>query len=142
MYRFMRPLRPFLKELDKLFCYTPAFDHVMNENTEHAFKGFYPTLRIDYPKIILTKGKLPNPPTLSVSTLKPAKLIFHWTYNNSGISELRSSDLCFLIAVFNRKSPRWILKWMSRKRSGQPLYIGCSLVSGKTYKGICRFHFG
>src|SRR5580704_10597482 len=59
MYRFMRPLRPFLKELDKLYCYTPAFDHVMNENTEQGFRGSYPRLRIDYPKLILTKGKLP-----------------------------------------------------------------------------------
>src|SRR5712675_1839179 len=79
MYRFMRPLRPFLKELDKLFCYAPAFDHVMNENTEHGFKGSYPTLRIDYPKVILTKGNLPNPPAFSASPLKTGKLVFRWT---------------------------------------------------------------
>src|SRR5450432_4012296 len=108
MLRIMRPLRPFLKELDKLFCYTPTFDHVMNENTEHGFKGSYPKLRIDYPKVILTKGKLPNPPALSVSSVKSGELDFRWT-DNSSFPDSLPSDLLF-IGIFNRQYRRWIFK--------------------------------
>ena len=137
MYRFMRPLRPFLKELDKLFCYTPAFDHVMNENTEHGFKGSYPTLRIDYPKLILTKGKLPNPPALSVSPLKPGKLVFRWT-DNSGIPESLPSDLLF-VAVFNCKSCRWIFKVDVAERSACYYSMDATMFQGKPVQVYAGF---
>ena len=137
MYRFMRPLRPFLKELDKLFCYTPAFDHVMNENMEYGFNGSYPTLRIDYPKVILTKGKLPNPPALSVLTLKPGKLIFPWT-DDSGISESLPSDLLF-IAVFNCKSRRWIFKVDVAERSACYYSMDATLFQGKPVQVYAGF---
>jgi hypothetical protein len=137
MYRFMRPLRPFLKELDQLFCYTPAFDHVMNENTDQGFKGSYPTLRIDYPRIILTKGKLPNPPALSVSPLKPGRLVFQWT-DDSGIFVSLSSDLLF-IAVFNYKSRRWIFKADVAVRSVCHYSMDATLFQGKPVRVYAGF---
>jgi hypothetical protein len=137
MYRFMRPLRPFLKELDKLYCYTPAFDHVMNENTEQGFKGSYPTLRIDYLKVILTKGKLPNPPALSVSPLKPGKLVFRWT-DNSDISESLPSDLLF-VGLFSRKSKAWIVSIHAAERSACRYSIDASSFQGKPVQVYAGF---
>jgi hypothetical protein len=137
MYRFMRPLRPFLKELDELYCYTPAFDHVMNENTEHGFRGSYPTLRIDYPKLILTKGKLSNPPALSVSPLKPGKLVFRWT-DHSDISESQPSDLLF-VAVFNCKSCRWIFKVDVAERSACYYSLDATMFQGKPIQVYAGF---
>ena len=137
MYRFMRPLRPFLKELDKLNCYTPAFDHVMNENTEHGIKGSYPILRIDYPNLILTKGKLPNPPALSVSPLKSGKLVFRWA-DNSGISESLPSDLLF-VAVYNCKLCRWIFKVDVAERSDCLYSMDATLFTGKPVQVYAGF---
>ncbi len=137
MYRFMRPLRPFLKELDKLYCYTPAFDHVMNENTEQGFRGSYPTLRIDYPKLILTKGKLPNPTALAVSPIKPGKLVFRWK-DNSGIPESLPSDLLF-VAVFNCKLCRWIFKVDVAERSDCLYSMDATLFQGKPVQVYAGF---
>jgi hypothetical protein len=129
MYRFMRPLRPFLKELDKLNCYTPAFDHVMNENTEQGFKGSYPTLRIDYPKVKLTKGKLPNALSLFVSSHKSGKLTFCWA-DDSPFRESLPSDLLF-VGVYNRKRCRWIFKVDVAERSACHYSMDATLFQGK-----------
>jgi Family of unknown function (DUF6266) len=137
MYRFMRPLRPFLKELDKLICEIPVFDQVMNENMEHGFKGSYPTLRINYPKVILTKGKLPNPPALSVCSPKPGRLVFRWA-DNSGIQESLPSDLLF-IGVFNRKLVRWIFKVDVAERSACRYSINASSFRGKPVQVYAGF---
>ena len=137
MYRFMRPLRPFLKELDKLNCYTPAFDHVMNENTEQGFKGSYPTFRIDYPKLILTKGKLPNPTALSLSPLKPGKLVFRWA-DNGGTPESLPSDLLF-VAVFNCELCRWIFKVDVAERSACYYSLDATMFQGKPVRVYAGF---
>jgi hypothetical protein len=137
MYRFMRPLRPFLKELDKLFCYTPAFDHVMNENTKHGFKGRYPALRIDYPNLILSKGKLPNPPDLSVCSAKPGKLVFSWT-DNSGVLGSLPSDLLF-VGVFNRKFRRWFFIVDVAERSACRYSMDTSMFQGKPVQVYAGF---
>jgi hypothetical protein len=137
MYRFMRPLRPFLRELDKLYSYTPAFDHVMNENTEHGFTGSYPILRIDYQKIILTKGKLPNPAALSVSSLKPGKLVFRWT-NSRDFRECLPSDLLF-VAVFNCKCRRWIFKADVADRSACRYSLDATIFQGKPVRVYAGF---
>ena len=136
IYRFMRPLRLFLKELDKLSCYTPAFDHVMNQNTKDGVTGSYPTLRIEYSKLILTKGILPNPPSISVSPVKPGKLVLCWTDN--GIPEALPSDLLF-VAVFNCKSRRWIFKVDVAERSACRYLLDATMFQGKPVRVYAGF---
>lgn len=115
MKSLMGPLRIFLIELDKSVQDIPLYNEVMNENIQNGFKGRYPALSIDYTKLIVSKGNLPNPEDLSVHFRKPGKLIFHWT-NNSGMHESRPSDLLF-IGVTPRKSQCWMAHTKVAKRS-------------------------
>ncbi len=137
MDRFMQPLRPLLIELDKSFHDLPLFNEVLNENTQHGFKGRYPACRIDYSKLILSKGSLPNPTDLTVSSRKPGKLVFRWT-NNNGIGESLPSDLLF-IAVTNRKSQCWIVNYNTEKRSACRYSMDASILQGKPVKVYAGF---
>ena len=139
MKRLMRPLTPLLMELDKTLLKRPVFNKMMNENTKHGFKGRFPALRIDYPNLKLTKGKLPNPPDLSISLTKPGKLVFNWT-DNSGVRGCLASDLLF-VGVFNRRSRSWIGSIYAAARStcryslnvtdfrNNPVYVYAGFIS-------------
>ena len=106
MDRFMRPLRSFLIDLGKTPRETPVFNPVFRENMKHGFRKSCKSIRLDYTKLIVSKGGLPNPAAMSVCSPKPGKLKFRWT-DNSGIPGAYTTDLLF-IAVFNRESKSWI----------------------------------
>ena len=112
--RFLLPLRDFLMRLDKTPYKTPAYNQVLKENVKNGFRGSFPSLRIDYNKLILSKGELPNSPALSVCSSKPGKLIFNWT-DNSGLKKALPTDSLF-ISVFNRHSKSWILELRAADR--------------------------
>jgi hypothetical protein len=137
MDRLMQPLKPLLIELDKSLHNMPLFNEVLNENTQHGFKGRYPAFRIDYSKLILSKGSLPNPTDLTVNSRKPGKLVFRWT-NNNGIGESLPSDLLF-IAVTNRKSRCWIVSINAEKRSACRYSMDASILQGKPVKVYAGF---
>jgi Family of unknown function (DUF6266) len=129
MGRLMRQSTPLLMELDKSLLKRPVFKKVLNENTKHGFKGRYPALRINYPDLILSKGNLPNPDDLSVSSPKPGKLVFSWT-DNSGILESLPSDLLF-VGLFDRKSRCWIVSIHAAERSACRYSLNASPFQGK-----------
>ena len=67
MTRFLRPLtdlfnQTFQKSAVGMTCFNKAF----SEN-KAAITGDYPAIKVDYPKIVLSKGRLPlgEPPTIS-----------------------------------------------------------------------------
>ena len=137
MNRFMRALRPLLTALDESLCETPVFNRLMNENTQDGFKGHYPALRTDYAKVILTKGRLPNPPALSVCSPKLGKLVFRWT-DNSGIQESLPSDLLF-IGVYNRETCRWIFKVDAADRSARRYTMDATVFQEKPVQVYAGF---
>jgi len=137
MNRVMRPLKQFLNELDLNPCTKPAYDLVLKENIKQAFKGSYPALKIDYTKLILSKGKLPNAPAISVCSPLSGKLIFRWT-DNSGLRGTLASDLLF-VAVFNRACQRWVFKMDQAVRSDSHYSLDTSAFRGKLVQVYAGF---
>jgi hypothetical protein len=129
MNRIMRPLKQFLIELDTMPFKEDSYILVLKENVKKVFKGSYPALKIDYQKLILSKGKLPNAPGMSVCSPKSGKLTLHWT-DNSGICRALASDLLF-IAVFNRSSQRWLFNVDAAPRSARYYSLDVKAFQGK-----------
>ena len=71
MNRVMRQLKKFLVELDVKSYKGSAYNLLLRENIKQSFKGSWPALRIDYTKLILSKGRLPNAPAMSVCSPRP-----------------------------------------------------------------------
>lgn len=106
MTRFLRPLtdllnQTFQKSAVGMTCFNKAF----SEN-KGAIIGDYPGITIDYPKIVLSKGRLPlgEPPTLS--SPEPGKLLLTWK-TGDGINRQLTKGRAF-IAAYNEELSRWI----------------------------------
>jgi Family of unknown function (DUF6266) len=110
MTKFMRRLRKFMEEMQIV-----STKKMLKENIRNAFRNDHYRFRIDYSKLVLSKGNLPIVPRMSVSSPKSGKLVFRWT-DDSGIGRSRASDQLF-IAIFNCRSKSWILKHNVTKRS-------------------------
>jgi Family of unknown function (DUF6266) len=110
MIKFMRPLRNFMEEIQIV-----STKKMLKENIRNAFRNDHYKYRIDYSKLIFSKGNLSVAPRMSVSSPKAGKLVFRWT-DDSGIGRCRANDQLF-VAIFNCTSKSWILKQNAAKRS-------------------------
>ena len=110
MIKFMRPLRKFMKQMQIV-----STKKMLKENIRNAFRNDHYKFRIDYSKLIFSKGNLPVAPRMSVSSPKAGKLLFRWT-DDSGIGRSKGSDQVF-VAIFNCASKSWILRHKAAKRS-------------------------
>lgn len=68
---------------------------VISYNKPHALKGFYPDVEVDYPKIIISAGDLPQPIDPAVVMVEEG-LRFSW--NAKGISWPYNTDRVMLLA--------------------------------------------
>jgi hypothetical protein len=132
MIKFMRPLRNFTEQMQNV-----STKKMLKENIRNAFRNDHYKFRIDYSKLIFTKGNLPVAPRMSVSSPKAGKLVFRWT-DDSGIGRSRASDQLF-VAIFNCTSKLWILRHHAAKRSEGFCSVHIKTASSKrlqTYVGF------
>ncbi len=132
MIKFMRPLRNFMEQMQIV-----SIKKMLKENIRNAFRNDHYKYRIDYSKLIFSKGNLSVAPGISVSSPKAGKLVFRWT-DDSGIGHSRASDQLF-VAIFNCTSQSWILKDGAAKRSEGSCSIHIRPSRGKrlqTYIGL------
>ena len=137
MSRFLHPLtdllnQTFQKSAVGMSCFNKAF----SEN-KGAITGDYPVIRIDYPKIILSKGRLPlgEPPT--ISSPESGKLLLTWK-TGDGISELLTAGGVF-IAAYNEEFNRWILGQDDIREGNNSFMLDLTPFMGKqvqTYVGF------
>ena len=106
MTKFLRPLTELFNQTYRnsavgMTCFNKAF----SENRK-AITGDYPALGIDYPRILLSKGKLPlgEPPTLS--SPGKGKLMLTWK-TGDGINQHLTRGRAF-IAAYSEEFRRWI----------------------------------
>ncbi len=137
MNRFMRTMGDFLNQLDTTCTQTPVYNQVLNENIRHGFKGSYPRLKIDYRKVILSKGKLPNAPNLSVCSPAAGIMAFSWT-NNSGIRKALPTDQLF-VALYSRNTRQWIFKPNAENRASCYCEVNASLLRGRPVQVYAGF---
>lgn len=55
-------------------------------NIENAVTGVYPSISIDYPEFVLSRGNLLDAPVITVATTEDAQLDFSWL-NNADVSD-------------------------------------------------------
>jgi Family of unknown function (DUF6266) len=106
MSRFLRPLTDLLNQTFKksavgMSCFNKAF----SENKK-AIAGDYPAIGIDFPRIVLSNGKLPlgEPPT--ITSPEAGKLLLTWK-TGDGINLHLTTGSAF-IAAYNEEFHRWI----------------------------------
>ena len=82
-----------------------SLNKAFSEN-KNAVRGDYPAVAVDFPKIILSKGKLPlgEPPTLT--SPEAGKLLLTWK-TGDGINRLLTAGTAF-IAAYCEELNRWI----------------------------------
>lgn len=137
MTGFLRPLTDLFNQTFKnsavgMTCYNKAF----SENSQ-AITGEYPAISIDYPQIVLSKGRLPygEPPT--ISSPEEGILLLTWK-TGDGIDEHLTNGIAF-IAAYNEELNRWIVGQypISDSQSSCLLDVGPFIgKSAQTYIGF------
>ena len=121
--QFMLPLAEFMNQLYKrIDGKMSGFNKVYVNNLQDAVKVIRRTVVIDYPRVILSKGRLPNPQDLFVVSAEEGKILFNW-WDNSGVGKALPSDEVF-IAIFCEGLNCWRFK----------------LVCATRKAGCCKFY--
>jgi Family of unknown function (DUF6266) len=104
---FLKPLKDLLNQTFHQSAMGMSwFNKALSEN-KSAIIGNYPLTAIDYPKILLSKGKLPlgEPPT--ISSQESGKLLLTWK-KGDGIDRDLTEGSAF-IAAYQEELNRWII---------------------------------
>ena len=121
MGNFLRPLYDFLKITYRVYNRSKTgYQKAFSENYHAALTGTHPSLSIDYSKVRLGNGSLPNLAEPSIHSPEPGKLVVSWPEREYQ-GGTRSSDILY-IAIYSEKLNRWIYRF------------GCA----ERYKHICR----
>jgi hypothetical protein len=113
-----------------------GFNKAFSVNNE-AITGVYPAFAVDYPKVLLSKGSLPNVGSPSAASTVAGKLAFSWV-DNSGINSALSSDLAF-VAAYNEELKHWVYLQKAAARNAAGYTLDVTPFSGKpvqTYIGM------
>ena len=137
MSRFLRPLNDLLNQTFQnsavgMSCFNKAF----SEN-KLAIKGNYPAFAIDYPRIVLSKGRLPlgEPPT--VSSPETGKLLLGWK-TGDGINRHLTDGSAF-IAAHCEELGRWIFGQYVISDGNSSFILDVTPFRGKTVQAYIGF---
>jgi hypothetical protein len=138
MMKFLQPLADFMNlTYKKAATKMSGFNKVFSDNIKGAIAGVYPAFTIDYPKVLLSKGSLPNVTTFAAASTAAGKLAFTWT-DNSGIGTALISDIVF-VAAYNEELNHWIVVTNAAVRNAGTFTLDVTAFSGKpvqTYIGF------
>jgi hypothetical protein len=136
--RFLRPITELLDQTFKnaaseMSCFNKAFS--INKGT---IRGLYPSFKIDYPTVELSRGSLSNAEDIQVSSFKSGSLQITWTMDKD--SRLRGliSDLLY-VAAYCEDLDRWFFKYNSAHRYEGRCNLDFSEFKGRqvhTYMGF------
>lgn len=73
------------------------FNAAFAANIDDAITGTYPTLTIDYTKVIIGKGRLLAPPPVTLATTVDARLDLTWI-NNASVDSTNGTDRLTILA--------------------------------------------
>jgi hypothetical protein len=85
-----------------------GFNKVYGDNLQGAVRIKNRRVVIDFPKVLLSKGRLPNPEDYFVLSSQAGKILFHW-WDNSGAGKALPSDEVF-VAVYCEALDSWRFK--------------------------------
>jgi hypothetical protein len=113
-----------------------GFNKAFSVNNE-AITGVFPAFAVDFPKVLLSKGSLPNAGSPAAVSTVAGKLVFSWL-DNSGTNSALSSDLAF-VAAYNEELKHWIFLQKAAARNAAGYTLDVTPFSGKpvqTYLGF------
>ena len=137
MMKFLQPLGSLVKQTyDTSPAEMSGFNKAFSDNVRIAIAGAYPAFTVDYSKVVLSKGILPNVNSPIAASTVAGKVIFTWTDNSS--KTVSATDLAF-VAVYNEALNRWIFAQETAARNAGTYTLDVAEFSGKpvqTYIGF------
>jgi hypothetical protein len=148
----MKVIMEFLKSMDTLLetGFNPKAEGTTKNyhnlaiayNKPHALKGFYPDVEVDYSKVVISAGELPQPinPTVEfvdegvswpysrdqVMLLAYAPESKTHEFKNSGARRIEGSDILVITPEMHKEPLEIYISFVSddRKRAADSLYLG------------------
>jgi hypothetical protein len=138
MTNFLRPLSDlFDQTFRKTAVGMSGTNRAFSEN-KNAITGVYPDFAVDFPRVLLSKGSLPNVLAPAVASTVAGKLQFTWTDNTGAKKKALSSDLVF-VAAYNHDLDEWEYVEKAAARNAGTYTMDVTAFSGKTvqaYVGV------
>jgi hypothetical protein len=137
MIKFLRPLNSLLnRSYDKYAKYMTGFNKAFSCNKK-ILTGEYPSFGIDYSKVMISRGSLPNVPDPTTSSTLSGQLDFKWVANNN-VAKANASDGVF-VAAYCPDLDQWIYKENISTRSAGSCILDVTAFAGKTVQTYIGF---
>lgn len=137
MNNFLRPLSDLLDQTFKKTAIGMSGGNKAFSENKNAITGTAPDFTVDYPKVVLSKGSLPNVLSPVATSPTAGKLLLNWT-DNSGKKKALSSDLVF-VAAYSPDLDEWEFVEEAAARNAGTFTLDLTAFSGKTvqtYMGV------
>ena len=127
--RFLKPIVPILRKYDEPIR-RKGFNKAASLIIRHAIQGQYPDQRIDYSRVVLGEGYLPNPKTYQLKSPAKGLLEFTWSLEliKRGVSK---SDRIFTVAYCEARHEFQYEPYGAERRERQ-FQMDVSSFSGET----------
>ena len=130
MTNFLRPLSDlFDQTFRKTAVGMSGANRAFSEN-KNAITGVFPDFAVDFPRVLLSKGSLPNVSVPAVVSAATGKLQFTWTDNTGAKKKALSSDLVF-VAAYNHDLDEWEYVEKAAPRNAGTYTMDLTVFSGK-----------
>jgi hypothetical protein len=137
MIKFLQPLSSLVGQTyDTSPAEMTGFNKAFSDNIRNAITGAFPALAIDYSKVILSKGALPNVSTVAAASTVAGKLAFTWTDNSGGVA--LPTDTAF-VAAYSADLNRWIFAQQTAPRNAGTYSLDVTAFSGKAVQTYIGF---
>jgi hypothetical protein len=138
MIKFLQPLSSLVKQTyDSSPADMTGINKAISDNLRNAITGVYPAFTVDYAKVLLSKGILPDGGSPAAASTVAGKLTFTWA-DDSGTGDALATDMAF-VAVYNEALNRWIFRQNTAARNAGTYTLDVTAFSGKpvqTYIGF------
>ncbi|MDP4251936.1 MAG: DUF6266 family protein [Bacteroidota bacterium] len=139
MSNFLQPLTDLLNQTysKSAGAEMSGFNKAFSVNSE-AIAGVYPAIAVDYPKVLLSKGSLPNVTAPTAASTVAGKLAFSWIDNSGADNKALISDLAF-VAAYNEELKHWVFVQKAATRNAGTYTLDLTAFSGKPVHSYIGF---
>ncbi len=138
MHDFLRTLISFLNiTYDSVAVQMTGFNKAFSYNVKNAISGTYPDLKIDYSRVQVGSGELPNAQSPTVIVSSEGHITFSWTYDKT-VALTRPTDQAF-VAIYCEEKKMWDYELNPASRKAGSCTIDVTKYLGKkvqTYIGF------
>jgi hypothetical protein len=137
--KLLRPLAPLMKQkYGATAVKMTGLNKALSYNITKAVAGAYPAYTVDYARLELGQGDLPNADSATGSSAAAGKLSINWPDNTGADDAAKADDKAFVV-VYCEDLNRWLSKQNAAIRSDGAASVDVLAFSGKkvqTYLGF------